>query len=101
MVVSNQLNRFLDDELDFGQVNYRIWRLWVDADSYMARSVPVCRGAPLTACSPFESGRALLRTEIIVGASIGGVVLLVFLVALVIRSCAPDDERYQALPQAD
>ena len=49
-----------------------------------------------------ESASTLLRTEIIVGSAIAGVVLLLFVVVLVIRSCSSDDEvRYTQLPAAD
>lgn len=115
-MVANQLNRFLDGELNFNQsgvANFRIWRIFVDADSYMARcelrhahtltaNTDIATKHRLMLHSPMESASKLLRTEIIVGSAIAGVVLLLFVVVFTIRGCSRDEEvRYTALPTAE
>ena len=48
------------------------------------------------------SRKKLLQTEIIIGTSIAGVVLLIFAVALAIRFCSNGDEvRYVPIPEAE
>lgn len=52
--------------------------------------------------SPMESASKLLRTEIIVGSAIAGVVILLFVVVFAIRGCSRDEEvRYTPLPSAE
>lgn len=51
--------------------------------------------------SPMESASKLLRTEIIVGSAIAGVVILLFVVVFTIRGCSRDEVRYTPLPTAE
>jgi len=40
LFVSNQLFKFQEGILNFNETNFRIWSVYVDADSYLAASAP-------------------------------------------------------------